>query len=446
MTIRRRLTLWYGAAIAATLVAFGLVVWYQFAASLRLSLDETLEVQASDVRAALRDRDTASIARQDPAEPGIFTVVFDPDGRIMRLSAGVPPGLREPPRATSSENAATQTVSLDGTTYSLLALPAGAGRTIVTGSSLAAVDRSLDSLARLEVTVALFGSLLSLAGGWWLAGRALRPVDVLTKEADAIGLDDPDRRLPEPRQLDELGRLARTLNAMLERVRVAVRREHALLAAVSHDLRTPIAALRAELELADDPSIDRDALLASVRAAHGDTVRLGELANDLLSLAEAEAGGRDLVRESIEVDALLAGPVRRLEPLAAARSITVEPHAVSTSVLVDRIRLEQALSNLLSNALRIVPSGSLVEIAANVMGNAPRTLEVDVLDRGPGVPTATQPRLFVPFGARADGEAGSGGTGLGLATAAAAVRAHGGEIGYRDRPGGGAIFWFRVPA
>src|SRR4029078_525035 len=142
---------------------------YLLAASLRLSLDETLEVQASDVRAALRDRDTASIASQDPAEPGIFTVVFDPDGRIMRLSAGGAPGLREPPRATSSENAATQTVSLDGTTYSLLALPAGAGGTTVTGSSLAGVERSLDSLARREVTVALFGSMLSLAGGWSIA-------------------------------------------------------------------------------------------------------------------------------------------------------------------------------------------------------------------------------------------------------------------------------------
>jgi two-component system, OmpR family, sensor kinase len=446
VTIRRRLTLWYGAAIAATLVAFGLIVWFQYAAALRSSLDETLEVQASDVRAALRAGDEASIARQDPAEPGIFTAVFDMTGRIARQSSGVPVGLRPPARTSAPESLTTQTVSLRGQTYSLVALTAPAGRTIVTGSSLAAVDRSLGSLARLEVVVALFGSLLSLAGGWWLAGRALRPVDVLTREADTIGLDDLDRRLPEPSQLDELGRLARTLNAMLERVRSAVRREHALLAAVSHDLRTPIAALRAELELADDPSIDREALLTSVRAAHGDTVRLGELANDLLSLAEAEAGGRELVRETIDVDALVDGPVRRLEPLAAERSITVEPHATPTPVIVDRIRLEQALSNLLSNALRIVPAGSRVEIVAGVVEHSPRTLEVDVLDRGPGVPAAAQPRLFVPFGAREIDEAGRGGTGLGLATAAAAVHAHGGEIGYRDRPGGGAIFWFRVPA
>jgi len=446
VTIRRRLTLWYGAAIAATFVAFGLVIWFQYAASLRISLDETLAVQASDVRAALRVGDPASITREDPAEPGIFTAVFDASGRLVRESTGVPIGLREPPRISPPESPETQTVLLRGQTYSLLALEAGAGRTIVTGSSLAAVDRSLASLARLEVIVGLFGSLLSLAGGWWLAGRALRPVDVLTREAETIGLDDLERRLPEPRQLDELGRLARTLNAMLERVRAAVRREHALLAAVSHDLRTPIAALRAELELADDPSIDREALLASVRAAHGDTVRLGELANDLLSLAEAEAGGRELVRETIDVDALVAGPVRRLEPLAVERSITVEPHAPPTPVVVDRIRLEQALSNLLSNALRIVPAGSRVEIVAGVVHHSPRTLEVDVLDRGPGVPPAAQTRLFVPFGARSAGEAGTGGTGLGLATAAAAVRAHGGEIGYRDRPGGGAIFWFRVPA
>ena len=446
MTIRRRLTFWYGAAIAATLVAFGLVVWFQYAASLRTSLDETLEVQASDVRAAVRAGDEASIARQDPAEPGIFTAVFDAAGRIARASAGVPIGLRPPPRTTTSERPMTQTVALRGQTYSLVALAAGTGRTIVTGSSLATVDRSLDSLARLEIIVGLFGSLLSLAGGWWLAARALRPVDALTREAEMIGLHDLDRRLPEPPQLDELGRLARTLNAMLERVRTAVRREHTMLAAVSHDLRTPIAALRAELELADSADLDREALLASVRAAHGDTVRLGELANDLLSLAEAEAGGRELVRESIAVDALVDGPVKRLEPLAVERSITLEPHTSAAPVRVDRIRLEQALSNLLSNALRIGPTGSRVEIVAGVVEHSARMLEVDVLDRGPGVSEAQQPRLFTPFGARRESEHAGSGTGLGLATAAAAVRAHGGEIGYRDRPGGGAIFWFRVPA
>ena len=439
MTIRQRLTLWYGAAIAATLVAFGLFVWFQLGASLHSSLDQTLEVQASDVRAALRDGDTTSIERQDPAEPGIFTLIYDPAGRIVRESTGVPTGIRRVPR-----DSLTATIDLGGQSYSLVTMFGGVGRTIVTGSSLASVDQTLASLARLEVVVAAFGSVLSLAGGWWLAGRALSPVDVLTREAEAIGLDDLDRRLPESPKLDELGRLSRTLNAMLDRVRAAVGREHAFIAAVSHDLRTPIAALRAELELANDPSLGSDDLLASVRAAHGDAVRLGDLASDLLTLAQSEAGGRELLREPIDIDAFVASSVRRLGPLAAERSIVIDARASNARVRVDRVRLEQALANLLSNAVRLVPSGSCVEIEAGLDQGRLPTLDVRVLDRGPGVSPAMQPRLFVPFAAQSVGN--GNGPGLGLATAAAAVKAHGGEIGYRDRPGGGSIFWFRVPA
>jgi signal transduction histidine kinase len=438
VTLRRRLTVWYGAAIAATLVAFGALVWIQFGRSLRASLDQTLQVQAADVRAALRAGDAASIARLDPAQPGIFTAVFDARGRVVRASPGVPVGLEEPSREPT-----TQTVEVSGQVFSIVTLGGSAGRTILTGSSLAPVDRALESLARLELVVAGFGIVFSLAGGSWLAGRALAPVDLLTREADTIGLDDLDRRLPEPRQLDEIGRLARTLNAMVERVRGAVRRERTIIAAVSHDLRTPIAALQAELELANDPSIGRDELLASIRAAHGDAVRLGNLTTDLLTLAESEAGGRELLRESIPVNALVDSTLARVTAVAAGRSIELEARVPVDRVRVDRVRIEQALANLLSNAVRLAPQGSTVEVVAAIDDGSPRALTVSVLDRGPGVGTEVQRRLFVPFGVRAE----SGGrAGLGLATAAAAVRAHGGEIGYRDRPGGGSIFWFCVPA
>jgi signal transduction histidine kinase len=438
VTLRRRLTVWYGAAIAATLIAFGALVWFQFGRSLRASLDQTLQVQAADVRAALRAGDEASIVRLDPAQPGIFTAVFDARGRIMRASPGVPVGLEEPSREPT-----TQTVEVNGQAYTLVALGGSAGRTILTGSSLAPVDSALESLARLELVVTAFGIVLSLAGGSWLAGRALAPVDVLTREADTIGLDDLDRRLPESGQLDEIGRLARTLNAMLDRVRGAVRRERTIIAAVSHDLRTPIAALQAELELANDPSIGRDELLVSIRAAHGDAVRLGNLTTDLLTLAESEAGGRELLRESIPVDALVDSTLARVTAVAAGRSIELEARAPTDRVRVDRVRIEQALANLLSNAVRIAPQGSTVEVVAAIDDDPPRALTVSVLDRGPGVGSEMQRRLFVPFGVRAEP---GGRAGLGLATAAAAVRAHGGEIGYRDRPGGGGIFWFCVPA
>jgi two-component system, OmpR family, sensor kinase len=249
-------------------------------------------------------------------------------------------------------------------------------------------------------------------------------------------------------------RLARTLNGMLDRVGDSVRRERAFVSAASHDLRTPIAALRTELELAERAPDDRDAMHAAVRLAHADAVRLSNLAADLLGLAEAESTGRTVARQPVAVGQLVEGAITRVLPLAAERSIVIRFEASEGIVDVDRVRLEQALVNLLANAIRESPIGSSVEVEADIelsdpdpseMGRdgSPGTLDISVADRGSGVADDVRPVLFVPFASRARGR--SDGTGLGVATAAAAVRAHHGAIGYADRAGGGSVFRFRVP-
>jgi signal transduction histidine kinase len=137
--------------------------------------------------------------------------------------------------------------------------------------------------------------------------------------------------------------------------------------------------------------------------------------------------------------------------VARSHGVQVDIDAPTTEVLIDRSRIEQAIRNLLTNAIRHSPRGATVEIHATVVDGAnltrnsrahARVLEVDVRDRGPGVPADVRPNLFLPFAARSGHEH----SGLGLATAAAAVRAHGGVIRYTDRPGGGAEFAFTVPA
>jgi two-component system OmpR family sensor kinase len=444
MTIRTRLSLWYGAALALTLLAVGLAVWVEFGAELRDSLDGALETQAADVRHAIASSGGATVPDEDPIRPGVFVVIFDGSGGVLHATPDAPAGLALP-----SPGVSTGRLGPGASGYALYALAAPDGWTVVAGSSLDEIDQNLADLAGLFALVGVAAGLLSLVGGWWLAGRALGPVDLLTREAEAIGLSELDRRLPEPRRLDELGRLARTLNAMLARVEDGVQRQREFVAGASHDLRTPIAALRTELELAQRRPGDADALLAAIRAAHADAVRLGDLTADLLGLAEAEISGRSLVRQTVPIQQLILGTVQRVEPLAAERDLTVVVTAPAESVAVDRVRLEQALVNLLSNAIRHAPPGSRVEVEAAVTagGGASagghRSLEVAVLDRGPGVPVELRPTLFVPFvrGVRPTGP----GSGLGLATAAAAIAAHRGEIDYEDRPGGGSRFWFRIP-
>jgi signal transduction histidine kinase len=460
LAIRTRLTLWYGVVLATTIVALGILVWLSSAAIMRGSLREALQVQAADVRAGLDRATTVAVTRLDPAQPGMFTAIFGAKGELKQHSAGIPIGLRLPLSGPS-----TAQLSSGGSSFELLAEPAPDGQTIVVGSSLAQVDRILGNLALLLVGIGAAGFLASLAGGWLLSGRALGPVERLTTEATVIGAADLERRLPQPARLDEIGRLARTLNVMLDRVAESVRRERAFISAASHDLRTPIAALRTELELAERTPDDHDGLLAAVRLAHADAVRLSNLAADLLGLAEAEATGRAIVRQPVGVNQLIEGAVTRVQPLAAERSTQVQFLGSGAIVSVDRVRLEQALVNLLSNAIREGPVGSLVEVVAEVRRAEPArlrpggadgrtedgssqdpsqgTLDITVLDRGPGVAPEVRPVLFVPFAARARGR--SEGTGLGLATAAAAVHAHGGEIVYAGRPGGGAAFRLRVP-
>ncbi|HEY8921277.1 MAG TPA: ATP-binding protein, partial [Candidatus Limnocylindria bacterium] len=178
--------------------------------------------------------------------------------------------------------------------------------------------------------------------------------------------------------------------------------------------------------------------------ARGDAARLADLAADLIELVAAEATGRPLVRTPTSVSDLADSVVRRLETLARAAEVSVAIDATDAQVSLDRVRADQAVGNLVANAIAHAPPGSTVEVRARVeSAEAGPMLEVDVLDRGPGVRLEERDLIFEPF-QRGVGARG-GGAGLGLATARAAAEAHGGEIGVDDRPGGGARFWIRLP-
>jgi signal transduction histidine kinase len=437
VTLRLRLTAWNALGFTSTLLIVAAVVWLQYGAALRRSLDEVLQATAS-ATVDLLEVDPAGQPDPGTLPRGIYMVILDPSGGQVYASAGAPAIAAPSPGFSTLRTG-------NGASDAVYAAPARGGRTVVAGSTLSAIDRNLRTLAE---TMALAGGalvVLSALGGWWLVGRALAPVSRLAHEADAIGSSELDRRLVGVEGDDELGTLARTLNRMLARVEESVRRQRAFVVGASHDLRTPLAALRTELELALLHPADGPALRAAVEAAHADAVRLSELANGLLRLAAAEPDGRRLECEDVRLPQLIQAGVELVAESAAARAVTIEVSAPDVLVHVDRPRLLQAIANLLANAQRFAPPETVVELTAEVdSAVAPPLLRVNVLDRGRGVPADFRSSLFEPF-ARAR-PAGSAGSGLGLATAAAAVHAHGGTIGYDDRPGGGAWFWFSVPA
>jgi signal transduction histidine kinase len=434
MTIRARLALVYGVALVATLVVTGVVVWWQMSNALRSSLETALQTRAAGVVTSLENSGQAGLQEGNARAPNVFAAVFAANGGLIDASSTAPTGL----------TATAGVLDLGGHRYLVAVRSAVGGVRIVTGADLADVERTQAELARSLLVIGLLLGAPSLAGVWLLAGHALRPVGHLAADAEALRPSDLGRRLGTPRRMDEVGRLTLTLNAMLHRVEESVERQRLFVAMASHELRTPLAALRVELELADRDDAQASELRSALRAASADAVRLTGLSDALLELATASDDVRRLACSSVPLRELTATALRTATPLAAERAVGLDAEVTDADVWVDARRLEQAIGNLLTNAILHGAESSRVLLRATVSGTPPdRALEVEVLDRGPGLAGETPMALFAPF--RRGRQPRSPGAGLGLAMVAAAVEAHGGTYGAEDRDGGGARFWFSAP-
>jgi signal transduction histidine kinase len=437
MSIRFRLAVGYGIGVVVTLVLVGAFVWWQTGQALRGSLETTLQARATGVAGSLENAGRAGLQEPDQTAPGVFAALFSADGSPIDASADAPSGLRPVNGA----------FDMAGRHYLLRVDKLGDGTILVTGADLVGIADTQAELGRVLVGVGLLVGTASLFGGWLLAGRALRPVDRLIDDAETLGPSDLSRRLVAPARMDEVGRLTVTLNQMLDRIGDSVDRQRLFVAMASHELRTPLAALRAELDLADGPESSVEDYRLAVHAALGDAVRLSSLASSLLELATAADDGRILALGEVRLEELVATVVRSVGPLARLDRVRVEVELSDPTAIVkvDRTRIEQALVNLLGNAIVHGGRDGEIDLRATIAdGAAGRTLLVEVLDRGPGIEATEADRLFVPFsrGAAARGA----GSGLGLAMVAGAVDAHGGSYGAEPREGGGARFWFSIPA
>lgn len=437
MTIRARLAITYAVAVATTLAVVGFVVWGQFGVALHEALDDQLAARLSTLESSIENEGQPGLQEGDGDDRDVFVAIVDPDGRVLDASAWAPS-----PLPIGVADGPAEEIPIQDHRYLVRTDSVGDDLRIVAGADLAEIERSQASLAGLLGVAGALATLLSGIGGWLLAGRALGPVAELTAEAAAIGASDLDRRLPEPRRTDELGVLARTLNRMLDRLAATVRRQQAFVAAASHDLRTPLAALQAELELADRSGTDAAELRAAIRAARDDAARLAELAGDLLQLASVSGDGRELVRTVIDAADLTEAVMRRTAPIAEGAGVRISQNIEPGLISVDRVRLEQALANLLVNAVTYSPPGGEVEMVGKAPGGGSE-FSLEVLDRGPGVRSDEVETIFEPFQRGRD--ARGRGAGLGLATARAAVQAHGATLTVEPRSGGGAVFTIRFP-
>jgi signal transduction histidine kinase len=303
-------------------------------------------------------------------------------------------------------------------------------------------ENRAETLRSLRTELLIAGPLalvLATLLGYLLAGAGLRTVEAMRARAASISADRPGERLPVPRSGDELERLGETLNQMLARLEAALERERGFVADAAHELRTPLAVLRAELDYALRYAESEDELRAALRTASEETDRLVQLAGDLLLIATAEEGRIPLRTEPLDARELLESVRNRFASRAEAQGPPIAIAAPPELTFYgDRLRLEQALGNLVDNALRY-GGGPLTLLATEVDMH----IELRVRDEGPGFPPEFLPRAFQRF-TRPDAHRSGPGAGLGLAIVETIARAHHGEATAANRPDGGADVTIRV--
>lgn len=296
----------------------------------------------------------------------------------------------------------------------------------------APIEEESEAEAALLATYAPFtvaAGVLGAIAGAVIARRSLAPLRRFAAEADAIGSLDLSQRLSTPPTNDEIGRLAATLNRMLERLDGALDRERQLTAEVGHELRTPLAIIRAEVELIAQEA-DDDQLIANVSTILEEVDRTTGVIEDMLLLARSDAGVMLDRPEAVDLGALARGVSVRFSSVSAARGISLTSEGAAR-MQGDARAIERALTNLVDNALRHTLAGGVIEIeAAQLDGSA----VVVVRDTGPGASPDTLATMFDRY-SRSGSRKGA--AGLGLSIVAAVAASHGGSVHARNRAAGG---------
>jgi two-component system OmpR family sensor kinase len=446
--IRLRVTLAFTAVMAVLLTGLGFYVYSRFETELSEQIDQSLRTHGDDIASLVAHRDLSRSVELLGREES-FAQVLTPDGRIYATT----PQLGPRPQLTPAEAASAAQASFIVTRPHirsiqgegrLLARPArGRGQTYVVVVAATLDDRN-ESLRNLR-TILLIGGpvalLLASLAGYFVSGAALRPVEAMRRRAAAISAAEPERRLPLPEADDELRRLGETLNQMLARLDAALERERAFVDDASHELRTPLAMHKTELELALRYAKTPEEMRAALSSAIAEVDRLIELAEDLLVLARSQEGKLALQLHRLPVAELLGDVSERFATrLDEAKRELVVQSVNGLTVDGDRMRLQQALGNLVENALQ--HGAGEIGISADRAGG---DVHIHVTDHGPGFPPGFIDRAFERF-SRGDSARGGDGAGLGLAIVEAIAQAHRGSAHAANRDSSGADVWIELPS
>jgi two-component system, OmpR family, sensor kinase len=456
LPIRLRLTAWYVSLLAALVVGLGAFVVLRLQADLGAQIDHEVTANAAQIGrgyALEGPEDFLDVSGTVLPRGSAVAQVIDPGGQsVVSYGALVPrETLLSPARRRAALRSATPRLTVlalgpERERYRAVVRSLRRARrwyVLVVGESLEPVE---DSVQRVLLLLLLAGPAalgLTAAGGWWLARMALLPVERMTTQAEAIGIDELHERIAVPRARDEIGHLAETLNEMLDRLQRGVDDKRRLVEDASHELRTPLAVMRAEL----DVSLRVDHLTGPARSVlestRDEVDSMSRTVDNLMTWAEVHDGSLDLLIRDVRLRDAIEAAARPFRPLAVGSGLRLETGGDPGDGQADPQRLHQALTNIIENAIKSARPGGRVSVTS---WDRSREVGVTVADDGPGILTEADAPLHDRFH-RADRPRGvnGGGSGLGLAICQEIAAAHGGRFCVESEPGKGSAFTFALP-
>ena len=472
-SIRARLTLAYAGALILTMVAFATALWIARRAAAYRDVEAYVLARAAQAVRIIRQANeggepltttvdslvgpvvTPALRSRLEGVPE-YLLVLDPNGRLLyssfdfrQLDADGRLTMQIAAITIPSEGHGARVRFPEGDVLIVARSEPSLGPQIarvVAGASIRPAQLAPSELVRTMLVVAPLVILVSILGGYLIAGRAFRPLDRIINEVEAI-TDGRSlhRRLVQEEGFDELSRLTATLNAMIGRLETSFSGLRRFTADASHELKTPLAVLRADVERAMTAPSHTEQLVALEEALR-ETTRMADLVESLLTLARADEGRFDLHREPVELEPVLREVFETATILGEEAGLTVEMPAVDeATVMGDRTRLRQLFLNLVTNAIKYTPRGGRVDLTLTRSDGA---VSFVVRDSGVGIAAADLPHIFERF-FRADRvrsrSTERGGWGLGLAISQWIAQAHGGQLTATSRLGRGSIFTVTLP-
>ncbi|MDQ6693877.1 MAG: ATP-binding protein [Chloroflexota bacterium] len=459
-SLRVHLTAWYGAAMVALLLLFALLLYLLLDTSLNQEMDRALRVRSEEISNSLIGDEAGGIFTPDPAaESGItlqhdlavqsryeLALIYGPDGALLEAAG---------PHPDSALNRAVpaggryMTQSIDNANWRLYATPlpvAGGTGTLLVGRSLAGTGETLRQTVWAILVAGPVLLLLACVGGYFLAGRALAPLQRINQITRRIQAQDLGLRIGTDAGTGEIAELAQTIDAMLERLEQAFARQRRFTADAAHELRTPLAVVTAEASLALErrrSTAEYEQVLAIIVQ---ESEQLRVLVQDLLTLARAEHGVELGQPSTTALSAVCAHAIAGVSHQADVKGIQIVVDQTADPVVWgDPIWLGQMLSNLLDNAVKYSRPQGLVQVR---LSTAEDVAYLEVRDSGSGIEARHLPHIFERF-YRADvarnRDSDTAGIGLGLAICYWIAEAHGGAITVESAPGEGACFTVRLP-